>query len=72
MKFPRVREVSQYRDIVTTFGGYNHQLSCQDGQFYDMKNMTSAYYPILSPRDRRGIVRQFTNPQGILDKEDLM
>lgn len=36
-----------------------------------MKNMTSNYFPILSPRNKRGIVKTFTNPQGILDKEDM-
>lgn len=72
MLFPTLQEVSRYREMTTTFGGYNHQLSCQDGQFYDMKNMTSQYYPILSPRQKRGIVKQLVNPQGILDKEDLM
>ena len=58
--------------MTTAFGGYNHQLSCQEGQFYDMKNMTSQHFPILSPRQNRGIVKQFTMPQGILDKEDIM
>jgi hypothetical protein len=72
MLFPTFQEVARYRDMTTTFGGYNHQLSCQDGQFYDMKNMTSQYYPILSPRQNRGIVKQLFRPQGILDKEDLM
>ena len=72
MLFPSYQEVSRYRDMTTTFGGYNHQLSCQDGQFYDMKNMTSQYYPILSPRQNRGMVKQFFRAQGILDKEDLM
>jgi hypothetical protein len=37
-----------------------------------MQNMTSQYFPILSPRPSRGIVRNMTNPQGILDKEELM
>lgn len=72
MRFPRVQEVTRYREMTTAFGGYNHQMSCKDGQFYDMKNMTSQYYPILSPRQSRGIVRQLVNPQGILDKEELM
>ena len=72
MEFPFMSEVQRYREMTTNFGGYNHQLSCQDGQFYDMKNMTSQYYPILSPRDSRGIVRKLNNPQGILDKEKLM
>lgn len=70
--FPRFQEVTRYRDMITTFGGYNHRFSCTEGQFYDMTNMTSQYYPALSPRKYRGIVRQMTNPQGILDKEKLM
>ena len=72
MEFPRIKEVTRYREMTNAFGGYNHQLSCQEGQFYDMKNMTSEYYPILSPRKNRGIVRNMNNPLGILDKEELM
>lgn len=72
MFFPILQETSRYREMMTTFGGYNHQLSCQDGQFYNMENMTSLYFPMLSPRQNRVVVRKFTNPQGILDKEDLM
>lgn len=72
MEFPIMQEVTRYREMTSTFGGYNHQLSCGEGQFYDMKNMTSQYYPILSPRNKRGFVKRFKNPQGILDKEELM
>lgn len=72
MRFPILQEVAQYREMTTVFGGYNHQLSCQEGQFFDMKNMTSQYFPILSPRQNRGIVKHINNPQGILDKEDVM
>ena len=72
MQYPYLQEVTRYREMTSAFGGYNHQLSCQEGQFYDMQNMTSQYYPILSPRNSRGIVRQLTTPQGILDKEQLM
>ena len=71
MQFPQLTEVSRYRDMTTVFGGYNHQISCQEGQFFDMKNMTSKYFPVLSPRNNRGIVKSFNNPQGILDKEDM-
>ena len=71
MQFPRLQELSKHREMTTVFGGYNHQISCEEGQFFDMKNMTSKYFPILSPRQRRGIVKSFVNPQGILDKEDL-
>ena len=72
MEFPTLNEVTRYREMTSAFGGYNHQLSCKDGQFYDMQNMTSQYYPILSPREKRGYVKQMTAPQGILDKEDLL
>ena len=71
MRFPRLQETSKYRNMTTVFGGYNHQISCQEGQFYDMRNMTSSHFPVLSPRNNRGIVKSFTNPQAILDKEDL-
>ena len=72
MLFPTMNEVSRYREMTNSFGGYNHQLSCEEGQFFDMKNMTSQYFPVLSPREGRGIVRNLVNPQGILDKEELM
>ena len=72
MLYPLLQDVTRYREMTTTFGGYNRQLSCQDGQFSNMKNMTSLYFPILSPRQKRGIVKNLTNPQGILDKEDLV
>jgi hypothetical protein len=71
MRFPKLQEVTRYREMTTVFGGYNHQISCDEGQFFDMKNMTSKYFPVLSPRQNRGIVKSFTNPQGILDKEDI-
>ena len=71
MIFPKLQEVSRYRNMTSVFGGYNHQISCQEGQFFDMKNLTSKYFPVLSPRNERGIVKRFTNPQGILDKEDI-
>ena len=71
MYYPRLQELERYRDMTSVFGGYNHQLTCGDGQFYDMQNMTSSYYPILSPRKERGIIKALKNPQGILDKEDM-
>lgn len=71
MRFPKLQEVQRYRDMTTVFGGYNHQISCEEGQFFDMKNMTSSHFPIMSPRKNRGIVKAFTRPQAMLDKEDV-
>ena len=72
MQYPYLDEVTRYREMTNTFGGYSHKLSCDEGLFYDMENMTSQYFPIMSPRQKRGIIRKFNNPQGVLDKEELM
>lgn len=72
MIFPTLIETNQTRDMVTAFGGYNHNISCADGQFYDMKNMTSQGYPVLSPRLGRTKAYQLVNPQGVLNKENIM
>lgn len=53
MYFPQHYEVARNREMTTVFGGYNHKLSCAEGEFYDMKNMTTDYFPILSPRTKR-------------------
>jgi hypothetical protein len=35
--------------MVDTFKGYNHNLRIGEGEFFDMKNMTSDHYPLLAP-----------------------
>lgn len=39
----------------TTFLGYNHNEIIQDGEMYDMKNLSGDKYPLLTERKRRGI-----------------
>lgn len=38
-----------------SFGGYNHNRSASEGEIYDMKNLTSDDYPILSVRRKRTV-----------------
>lgn len=59
------------RNMQNVFAGYNHNLVIDETQFYEMKNMTSDYYPVMSPRDKRGIIDQFTNPQGLFGGDKL-
>lgn len=59
------------REVTDTFRGYNHQLKIGDGEFYNTKNLTSAYYPLLANRKRRGRVAGLTAPGGILAKDKL-
>lgn len=72
MRFPLISDVSQAKDITTVFQGYNHTPSCKEGFFYDMKNISTKDYPVLSNRLNRGISRTFTNPLGFCDKDDLV
>ena len=71
MKYPKLRELNSSRQMVDTFRGYNHNLRISDGEFFDMKNMTSDYYPVLSPRKKRGIYASPAKPTGMIAKDDL-
>ena len=53
------------------FGGYDHNKSAQDGAIYDMKNMTSDDYPLLSSRNRRYKVREYNSPTSIFAHDGL-
>lgn len=71
MKYPTFAAPSSSRDVLDVFQGYNHNLRIGDGEFFDMCNMTSDYYPVLSPRGRRGVYAAVTNPQGLIAKDAL-
>lgn len=71
MLFPKFSEVNRFREMISTFSGYNHKLTCADGEFYEMQNMTSEYYPVLSPRNKRAVVYQLEDPRAMIDKEGL-
>ena len=55
--------------MVDVFRGYNHNLRIADSEFFDMKNMTSDYYPVLSPRGRRGVYCAPDTTQGMIAKD---
>lgn len=71
MKYPTLSELPTSRQMVETFGGYNHNLRISDGEFFDMKNMTSTHYPVLSPRGQRGVYAEPESPQGMISKDTL-
>ena len=55
----------------TKFGGYNHTLGADNGDIWDMKNMTSDFYPLLAPRRPRWKVRTLTKPNGFYAHDGL-
>ena len=71
MKFPTLEEQKASRDLIDSFRGYNHNLRISDNEFYDMTNLTSTHYPILSPRSKRGVYVNASNPQGMIAKDAL-
>jgi hypothetical protein len=71
MNYPKLKVLPISRQIVDTFRGYNHNLRIGSGEFFDMKNLTSDYYPVLSPRGKRGVYSTPDNPQGLINKDAL-
>lgn len=71
MKYPRLYEMEASRQMIDVFAGYNHNLRIGDGEFFDMKNMTSDNYPILSPRCKRGVYASANGPNGMIAKDAL-
>ena len=71
MKLPILTELETTREMVDVFKGYNHNLRIAENEFYDMKNLTSSGYPVLSVRERRGVYAMPNCPQGLIRKDSL-
>ena len=71
MRYPQLKVQSTSRQMVDMFRGYNHNLRISDGEFFNMKNMTSDYYPVLSPRGKRGFFVKPASPQGLIAKDAI-
>ena len=71
MKLSILQELPTSREMIDVFGGYNHNLRIGEGEFFDMKNLTSTDYPVLSPRPQRGVYITPTAPQGMIEKDSL-
>lgn len=67
----QINEISQSRDIVSAFEGYNHTENVRDNQFYDMKNLTSDSYPAISSRKKRELIRKMEKPNGLSYADNL-
>ena len=52
---PQISEVTESRKMTGAFLGLNHNARIADGELFWMENLTSDYYPLLSPRKKRKI-----------------
>ena len=64
--------MAKTRYTVDTFQGYNHGLKINAGEFYDMKNLTSSYCPVLSPRHKRAEFNVKGDVHSLYSKEKLL
>ena len=77
MKLSQLNVIPTSREGIDVFGGYNHNLRIGDGEFYDMENLTSSYYPVLAPRGKRGTYKypegsgDDHKPNGLISKDAL-
>lgn len=71
MEIPILASPSATRQTVDTFYGYDHNLRIADGRFYEMENMTSDHFPVLSVREKRGLYAQIAQPRAMASKEAL-
>lgn len=72
MSYPRLNARASSRVMIDTFAGYNHQMKIADGEFFETKNMTTKFFPMLANRSRRGVLnRSFTKLQAIIAKDAL-
>ena len=69
--YPTLAEMNTSREWLDTFGGYNHNLRIGEGEFYEMTNLSSDNYPILSPRPKRSVYETPSLPQGMVAKDAL-
>ncbi|MBQ9733762.1 MAG: hypothetical protein IJV74_05975, partial [Clostridia bacterium] len=59
------------REVTDSFSGYRHRMKIAEGELYDCRNLSTAHYPLLANRAKRGRVRIMGAPGGLLAKEKL-
>ena len=69
--YPTLSTPYQSRTTQDVFRGYNHNARISDGEFYDMRNLTSDYAPVLAPRKTRCLFLDSGNVQGMIAKDSL-
>ncbi len=69
---PFLDNIEKNAELITAFGGYNHNFVIEDNEFFDEKNMSSDNYPALSPRNKRAFFKNVTGDvSGIYSKTKL-
>lgn len=67
MYFQPVMENNNTRNMIDTWLGYNHSLRVNNGEFYDVENMTADSFPVIKTRNiRANLIEAEKNLRGTL------
>lgn len=58
--------------LQTEFKGLNHTLGAADGELFDCRNLSSASYPVMRPRKKRGLFAVLGKANGLGGRDALM
>lgn len=67
MRLPILNELPVTKDMTEEFKGYNRNMRIGNGEWCDQTNMTTDYYPVASPRNKRAlqkVVRDYDIARG--------
>lgn len=70
--YPTLESIPKAKEELSIFAGLNHKVTCNEGQFYDMKNMSTIDFPHISTRSLRAKGSAISKPLGLMDKDDLV
>ena len=70
-QLPAMKNEYIRRQFTDSFSGYRRRLKIEEGELFDCRNLSTAHYPLLSNRKRRGLVGTLDAPGGLLAKEKL-
>lgn len=75
-RLPMLSGTPSQKILTDTFAGYNHNLKIGNGEFYDTENLSTALYPLLANRRKRGIMtgvggHEFHGLRAIIKKQGL-
>ncbi len=62
MRFPKLKRIPSTAATQSVFGGYRHRTRVGEGEWFDMKNLTSTHYPARATRAPRGL---YATPEAV-------
>ena len=71
MHLPFLKPLKETMEVRDVFLGLNHNLRPGPGEFYDMRNLSSDLFPVMSNRQQRSVVKESGNFLGLADRDGL-